>query len=402
MEDWIKYIVFNRESPNTIPKQLEIMLRRLIIGEYVAAGSRLPPAMELSKALKIAYKNVDKAMRALTREGLIDRVPRRGSFVRVRQGKELGVAFQRQVAFFMADSAKQGHPYIRRVIDGARHALEAESVGLKVLGINDYRPAGKLWWEELDKVPGVVGAIVDNNGIIIAEMTRFVESTGLPVVVVNNHASIKLTRLPVIIPRYATGAYEIAKRLLALGHRRIALILGSPTIPSFLTKPDIAKKTGYERALTDEGVDPDERYIAGGDDENRAAITDAIDGFSRLEEPPTAIMCADDLIAFRVIEILKERGVRVPEDISVSGFNDFDFAYACEPKITTVSTPTMEIGALAGEKMLNLLNGGQESNETYLPVTLVERESTGPASPKTNPLRSAARSIVSPTYRCSI
>jgi len=90
-----------------------------------------------------------------------------------------------------------------------------------------------------------------------------------------------------------------------------------------------------------------------------------------LASVPTAVLSADDLIAFEVLKILNEKGLKVPEDISLIGFNNFIHSSITQPKLTTIETPMLQMG----QKAVDLLFGNFENKHLILDVTLVERNS---------------------------
>ena len=95
-----------------------------------------------------------------------------------------------------------------------------------------------------------------------------------------------------------------------------------------------------------------------------------------LAEPPTAIMCGNDLLALGVLQELRRRGLQVPGDVAVTGFNDFDFAGFVDPPLTTVRTPGYEMGREAAERLIEAIEGREpDEHRLVLPVELVRRES---------------------------
>lgn len=169
------------------------------------------------------------------------------------------------------------------------------------------------------------------------------------------------------------GMYAMTEHLLGLGHRRIGFVSGAR--PRFQTR-----LAGFEAALTDHGIAVDPRYVivldalsfAGGVSSGRKLLA--------LDPPPTAICAANDAAAAGVLAAAHEAGIRVPEQLSVTGFDDFPPALLTLPALTTVRLPLDEVSRVATEMLIELINGhAPEELHVSVPVReLVIRDSTGP------------------------
>ncbi|MEW3478844.1 substrate-binding domain-containing protein, partial [[Clostridium] symbiosum] len=93
-------------------------------------------------------------------------------------------------------------------------------------------------------------------------------------------------------------------------------------------------------------------------------------------ERPTALFCISDVLALGAVQAARELGLRVPEDLSVVGFDDVEYAVMGHPRLTTVRQPCYELGRTAGELLLTQIQGGPRGRAVYLPHTLIERDST--------------------------
>ncbi|ALZ85049.1 LacI family transcriptional regulator [Pseudomonas oryzihabitans] len=164
----------------------------------------------------------------------------------------------------------------------------------------------------------------------------------------------------------------LTEHLLALGHRRIALIKGPEDSP--LTLERLA---GYQEALTQAGIALDPGLLHEGDF-TLAAGAAAAKALLTLPERPTALFCCSDEMAIGALQILRRSGVRVPEDISLAGFDDIAFAAYTEPPLTTIAQPAEAFGQRAVAMLLEVLNGGTPAaREVVLPFELKVRGSTG-------------------------
>jgi LacI family transcriptional regulator len=139
-----------------------------------------------------------------------------------------------------------------------------------------------------------------------------------------------------------------------------------------------ARMHGYRAAMEAEGARVPDAYVRPGEFTYEAGLLGA-SVLLDLEEPPTAIFTGNDEIALGVIEAARARGLRIPEDLSVVGFDDTDIARMASPPLTTVRQPLREMGGAALRTALRLVNGDKvESHHIELATELVVRASTAP------------------------
>jgi LacI family transcriptional regulator len=186
-------------------------------------------------------------------------------------------------------------------------------------------------------------------------------------------ASVSLdTPEHMIETRDRLGGREAARHLADLGHTRIAFISGPPTFRS-----SYERRSGFEEALNERGLTLPKAYVAEGGYTFESGIARGRE-LLQLDQPPTAIFAANDEMAAGVLQAARQLGLGIPEDVSVVGFDDFQIASRVWPALTTIRTPTREIGRLAVERLL-----GREDDDRdpkgRLP-SLVVRDST--AAPK--------------------
>jgi len=166
------------------------------------------------------------------------------------------------------------------------------------------------------------------------------------------------------------------QHLLDFGHQRIAFI-GTTHCSDFIERRD-----AYRAVLIDNGIAVDAELERFHDDYLYASdeLRIAIFAWLSAKVPPTAIVAADDWIASHVIDHLKAAGLRIPEDMSVTGFNDVSEARMVGGGLTTVRQDFTEIGRLGVESLLSLLEGGDVNECRHtVPTQLVIRNTTGPA-----------------------
>jgi LacI family transcriptional regulator len=180
-------------------------------------------------------------------------------------------------------------------------------------------------------------------------------------------------RIPSVSAAHMSGADQAMRHLLELGHRRIAQITGPR---GWLATED--RRRGYRAALAAAGILPDPALEV----EAVPEITpgrEAADYLLNLPEPPTAIFGFNDNIAIGAIRAARARGLRVPQDLSIVGFDDVEHATIVTPALTTVRQPLAEMGRTAVSLLNRLLERQRfETLHLELATRLVVRESTGP------------------------
>lgn len=221
---------------------------------------------------------------------------------------------------------------------------------------------------------------------------------GIPVVLINN-IGLRVD-LPLIVADNYGGAYQAVHYLISLGHRRIAYINGPTEFPCAHDR-----YRGYCDALQDAGLTPDPALFQQGKFEVISGRR-GTEALLALDEPPTAIFAANDDMAYGVLDVAKMRGLRVPEDLSVIGFDDVAPSSSTHPALTTIRQPFREMGQCAIELLLSLLDAQHPFSEDWkkfaidyrpessvslakheeapiqiqLPTELIVRESCGVAS----------------------
>jgi len=196
------------------------------------------------------------------------------------------------------------------------------------------------------------------------------EPIGVPIVLINNQHP-KLYRHVVSIDSLP-GSRAITEHLIALGHRRIGYIGDR-----FGYQTDVERFTGYLEALRAHGIEARPELAVKGDGMIAGGV-EAMTALLELRRPPTAVFCYNDLTAIGAMRAIRARGWRVPQDVSVAGFDDLFISADTNPPLTTVRQPKMHMGELAAEILLKVLAGENCEQEVRVPGELVIRESTAP------------------------
>ncbi len=166
------------------------------------------------------------------------------------------------------------------------------------------------------------------------------------------------------------GAYDATRYLIELGHRRIGFITGMMELGCA-----VDRLAGYQAALDDHSIAADPALIYDGDFLRPAGFAGAR-ALLKLPDPPTAIFASNDDMAFGVIEAARDLGLRIPDDLSVVGFDDIPQAAIIHPPLTTMRQPLEQMGRAATQMLLKLIDDPQLQVESVvLPTELIVRES---------------------------
>jgi LacI family transcriptional regulator len=228
------------------------------------------------------------------------------------------------------------------------------------------RPAA--WAREL-ATAGRQAAIVVTSELADADLTALTRAR-IPVVVIDP-LNLPSARVTSVGSTNFAGGVAATRYLLDLGHRRIAY-LGGPAAAAC----NQARVHGYRGAMEAVGAPVPDEYVRTG----RFSYEHGIAGGAAvldLPEPPTAVFAGSDETALGVIEAARGRGLRIPEDLSVVGFDDTPVARLAAPPLTTVRQPLREMGAVAVRTALRLAAGERvDSHHVELATELVVRRST--------------------------
>lgn len=193
------------------------------------------------------------------------------------------------------------------------------------------------------------------------------EEMKVPIVLINNqHPGEFGYHVSIDNP---AGARAVTQHLIALGHRRIAYIGDR-----FGLHSDTERCAGYRESLQAAGIACDPSLVVTGDSGPESGLHAMRELLDRAD-PPTAVFCYNDLSAYGAMRAARDRGLRVPEDISIAGFDDLFLSSYTDPPLTTVRQPKQEMGRDAAGILLALLEGGNPTSIIKQGV-LVERQST--------------------------
>jgi LacI family transcriptional regulator len=276
---------------------------------------------------------------AETREH-VQRVISRLGYVRSESARQLRAGHSRIVALLVLD---MGNPFFVDIARGAERAARGAGLGVMVCnsGQSPQDEADYLSLFAEQRVRGVLISPSDPSGATLREFRRH----GIPFVLVDRVAADD-DGCSVSVDDVVGGSLAI-RHLTAAGHRTLAYVSG----PGHLTQVQ-DRRAGALAALAEAGLPPEALQEIPAERLDVAAGRDAGARLLGLSERPTAVFCANDLLALGVLQSMYAAGVRVPDDMAIVGYDDIEFAAAATVPLTSVRQPALTIGARAAELLL--------------------------------------------------
>ncbi|AVM25046.1 catabolite control protein A [Bacillus pumilus] len=215
-----------------------------------------------------------------------------------------------------------------------------------------------------------VDGIVFMGGNITDVLVEEFKRSPVPIVLA---ASVEeQAQTPSVTINYEQAIFDSVQLLVEKGHKRIAFVSGPMSEPI----NSMRKLAGYKRALEEAGIAFDDALVAEGDYSYDSGI-ESLAHLLEQSDKPTAVIAATDEMALGVIHGAQDRGVSIPEDLEVIGFDNTRLSLMVRPQLTTVVQPTYDIGAVAMRLLTKLMNKEQVDDQIVeLPHRIEERQST--------------------------
>lgn len=349
---------------------MEDLRKRILDGE-IKPGDRLPSENQLSQKYKVSRQTVRKALQILQSEGYIYAEHGRGTFCsemlrHTRPSHNIAV-----VMTYMTD-------YIfPRVIQGIDEVLSENGYSIMLKHTANSRSREAAILEELIK-KDIDGLIVEPSKSQIfcrnVNLYKMLDSYNIPYVFIQGKYS-QMKKKPHVILDDCRGSYLVTEYLISRGHRDILGVFKADDTQG------LERHKGYVQALTRAGIpyDPDKVVWFYTEDRHfhpkeqvRQLLKHRDDMFF------DAIVAYNDMTALEIMRMLEEEGLSCPEDISITGFDDSNLASSCKVPLTTVTHPKEELGKIASELLLKLIQKKELTAEERMVViepTLIIRES---------------------------
>lgn len=277
----------------------------------------------------------------------------------------IGIIFSKRLSSLILD------PFYGQVMAGIEESLKANEYKLFFKTITGKKFEDRPVINDLIRDETLAGLILTGYGID-KEIILDIKDQDIPLVLVDN--DLWDENIDCVVNDNIAGARKIVTHLIELGHRQIAFLSGPMSHVSLEER-----YVGYRQALNKAGIKEDSSLIY--HCEPRFNIEDGynmiLEKFRGLTPKPTAIFTANDMLAVGAMKALKELNLRIPEDVSVAGFDDIQIAEHTTPPLTTVKIYKNEMGALAGKRLNELIQGiNIKPIKLVVSVDVVVRKST--------------------------
>ncbi len=368
----------NRKSGEYLYKEIYDALRKDILSGKHRPGSMLPSANDLSTTYHVNRLTVRKAVSGLITEGLVYSRPGQGTYVAEtpedvlsRQSKipdrfskraiNVGIVSKMlvndNISFYHSD-----------MLAGIHKGLIENHANMTILAYHGNESDASLFAHvgrsQLDAA--IYIGPFDVNGL------RTMIEKGVPSVLID--FPIRKSGTDCILMDNVGGGQAAIDHLTSLGHRKIAIIVGSEDQPAASERLE-----GAMKAVREHGIPEDEIRIFHGNFKLRSGY-DIVSEIIRSEDIPSAIFFMNDEMAYGGVQAFRELSkIRIPEDISIIGFDNNAYSLMASPHLTTISAPAMQMGRLAVQRLFaKLRNGGEYIQGTIqLDTCLTVRKSTG-------------------------
>jgi DNA-binding LacI/PurR family transcriptional regulator len=371
----------DRDRGIALYKQLAEILRKHILDGTPPGETELPTELELSASYGVSRGTVRQALRLLSDEGLIERLPGRGTFVRHREpSASISHDGERSIGVIIPSAHDQ---LSLRILVGVESVAKHRRYHVVFNHSND-----SLEQEEKDvqrlRSAHVTGAILFPVSDVEHNETIWqLHAQGFPLVLVDRYFA-GLDCDYVVADNFG-GAYRATEHLVLMGHAQIGFVHESAA--GFKTTSVRDRYLGYRQALDDYGLAFEEQWLSQVERapvslEQRKPSASCVD-YLRSPHRPQAVFAVNDGIALALIAAAAYLGLSVPDDLAIVGFDNLGVASQIHPPLTTVNQPQTDIGIRAAQLLLDRIEGRNGPPEhIVLSTNLVVRDSCGARSHK--------------------
>ena len=270
----------------------------------------------------------------------------------------------KNVAVLFADDSNSGltHDYFANVLDNFKRTIEENGYSMSFLNCSSNGKKRLTYLEQMvdRSYDGVIIACINWNNPEVKDLI----ASGCPIVTIDQEIEGILN----ITSDNIGGIKSLAEYICSMGHKRIAYIMGDDN--DMTTQ----RKNAFLSTCLENGASIPDEYIFNSEYRNMKKAAYYTEELLRMDDPPTCILYSDDYAAIGGINILRARGMDIPHDVSVAGYDGLNIAMQFEPKLTTVHQDTKTIGQTAANKLIELIeNPDAVSRDTIrIPTKLIE------------------------------
>ncbi len=356
------------KSDSDLPKyqQIKNYILDLINKKELAANDRIPSETELSKELGYSVITVRRALSELVNEGVIYRIQGKGSFVAEKKDPETkgNEISSRLVAFVLASNESYDGSFMQ-MTRGMQSYLNKHGYSLIIEYTDENIEKEKEILKRLAS-SGISGIIIFSiNPDEIAEELMNLKKKKIPFVMLDRYVNAFSTNY--VVSDNFDGAYNAVQHLIEQGHTQIAF-LGY----RFFLSSEIDRYKGYVKAMENAGIKNSDYLV----------FKDAHISYDKIiqmikNREITALLAVNDTLAIDFIKVCEKNSIKVPDDVSVMGFDDIDSAQYQKVPLSTVKQYFHKMGHEAARVLIRSINDPElGSTKVHLPVKVICREST--------------------------
>lgn len=337
--------MLNRENQAKYYKLKEYLKEEILMGR-IRPGEQIPSENALASKFSISRHTVRKAISILINEGYLQSEHGRGTYCLDRSKKR---SDSRNIGVITTYISEYIFP---KVIQGIDNVLSENGYSIILKNTNNDTEKEYVCLEDMlgKNIEGLIieptkSALVSPN----LELYEALDNHNIPYVFIHGYYQ-KLEEKPYVILDDAAGTYAVVEYLAGLGHKKIAGIFKADDVQGQ------NRHKGYKRALTDHGLEYDPGGVIWFHTEDRETRPlNELEGLIRSGFGLDAVVCYNDEIASKVFRLLCAMGLKAPDDISVTGFDDSHLSVNCPVSLTTVSHPKEKLGEAAAKLLLQIL-----------------------------------------------
>lgn len=383
------------KNNDLISAKIEKYIEELLSQDRLKAGDRLLPESEIGKMFNASNKPVRLAMQKFVRQGILEKVRGRGTFVKKIYGQKAPAATNRiGIIYCHSREGLFASSFYTSLISGIEAEAHAEQKNLLLRSVvaHSAEDPGRVMETLAQEVDGFI--LVDPLESVYRRMQAALAMCAKPVVTLNT--DISCGDLDAIVPDNEGDVRKMVGFLAGLGHSRMACAVSRTyegTIPLNMEQ----RLNAFRAAMTEKGllagpatalcfmhdkqssdatlIDPDSMALYSNTAADEAAFTALLRG----PQPPTALVCCGDDIAFYAYKLARKNGLAIPDDLTVVGYDDMREAALIKPGLTTIRTPLGEMGSKALRRVLEKMREKEQGlvtvNRIVIAGKLIERQS---------------------------
>ena len=354
----------NRSSKVPLYKQLKQKIKKDIQDSFYQIGQIIPTEQDFCEEFAISRQTVREAITELVNEGLVERVQGKGTIVKARGP----VARNRHMTGIIVPGLDL---FISKIVVGVEKVLSKYNYKLLFANTDSDLELQKKYIKELkdEEVSGMIVFPAEDKDV--DEQIKELEAEGFPLVVIDR--ILENVDANYVTVNNTGGGYKAVDYLINLNHRHIGFVSHC----FWKTSSVKDRFAGYKKALKEYQLPLEEKNILSYNpyDINKKATIDMISRYLTNDDRPTALFAVNDLIAIDLINICRRLAIRIPDDLSIIGFDNSELLTRLNIPLTTIAQPKEEIGVKAAQLLIEQVENNSPRERLVLPTKLIIRKS---------------------------